>query len=443
MSNEDDLTPRAREALANARRIATKVNAEQVNTLHLLHGLLSLKTSLAQNSLESLGINVLHLKGSIIEGLATSSVPAIPKSYSDNIKMVMGFAYKEVSRYKSIAVGTEHILLGLVLHSEASSSKLLSGIGVTATNLRAVVDEILKPSGIPHIQPFNGPTREQTVEEKYPTLSTNAINLTKLAAEGKIDPVIGRTSELNRMVNILCRRRKNNPVLLGEAGVGKTALVEALALLITSENAPAKLKNKIIFSVDMTSMVAGTRYRGEFEEKLKQLLDEAVQSDEIILFVDELHTIVGAGSAEGSLDTANILKPHLARGAVSCIGATTVVEYKASIENDAALGRRFQPLDVLEPTLEDTKDILNGIKAPYEQFHKVSYSEEAIQACVTLADTRLRDRFFPDKAIDLLDESGATASLAGRDTVTAEDIENVIITMESAAKIKAPKQVGF
>lgn len=443
MSFERSLTPKAQQALQNAKALAVSLEESTVSTLHLLAGILELKSSLAHNALAALNVDIITMRRNVKSILKATAEKGESK-YTSNLKRSLLFARKEQEAFDSGMIGTEHLLLGLILNSECRASIYLRSIGFEAMELRAVVKDILTPSSMPlHIEPFNGPPKPKTTEEKYPNLCKSSDNITGKVEKGLIDPVIGRSAEMDRLVNVLCRRRKNNPVLLGEAGVGKTAIVEGLAARIVAGDVPDKLKGKIIFSIDMTNVVAGTQYRGQFEEKVRKLVEEAVASDEIILFIDELHTIVGAGSAEGSLDTANILKPYLARGDLTCIGATTVNEYKASIERDAALGRRFQPIDILESTEEETLEILNGIKDSYEKYHELTYSPEALQACVSLAAERIRDRQFPDKAIDLLDEVGSTVNIHGRDTVTAEDVEAVVDSIENAAKIKAPKSVGF
>lgn len=301
-------------------------------------------------------------------------------------------------------VGTEHILLGLIREGEGVAARVLSNLGVSLNKARQQVLQLLGGGD-------NGTAGRQTNTQATPTLDSLARDLTVIAREDNLDPVIGRAKEIQRVIEVLSRRTKNNPVLIGEPGVGKTAIAEGLAQQIVRNEVPETLRGKRVMTLDMGTVVAGTKYRGEFEDRLKKVMDEIRQAGNVILFIDELHTLIGAGGAEGAIDASNILKPPLARGELQCIGATTLDEYRKYIEKDAALERRFQPIKVGEPTIDESIQILNGLRDRYEAHHRVAITDEALEAAVRLSDRYISDRFLPDKAIDVIDEAGSKVRL--------------------------------
>ncbi|CAB4244536.1 Chaperone protein ClpB [Methylacidimicrobium sp. AP8] len=418
-----NFTPRAQQVLALARKEAERFNHNYVGTEHLLLGLIKLSQGVAVNVLQKLGIELETVRTELEKQMTTEveGKPTTPIPYTPRVKKVLALAQKEAKGLNHSYVGTEHILLGLLREGEGVAARVLKNLEI---DLERVRNEILKELD-PNFSAsegneeeasepaFAGGTETGTKKEvKTPALKAFGRDLTELARRHELDPVIGRKNEIERVMQILCRRTKNNPVLIGEAGVGKTAIVEGLAQEIAADNVPEMLRDKRVITLDLALMVAGTKYRGQFEERIKAVMEEIRRSKNVILFIDELHTIVGAGSAEGAMDASNIIKPALSRGELQCIGATTLAEYRKYIEKDAALERRFQTVLVEAPSREETVQILHGLKAKYEAHHKARFTDAAIEAAVELSERYLTGRFLPDKAIDVMDEAGARARIA-------------------------------
>ena len=402
-------TERAKHVVSAAREEATRLNSEYVRTEHILLGLCREPEGIAARALEDLGVDIEALAQDIEQqcqrGTATVSGEEI--AFTPRAKKVLELAVDEARRFNHSYIGTEHILLGLIKEGEGIAAKVLQDMKIDLGRIQAEIIRLLpdQGSGAPQ-QAQSGKKKSQT-----PTLDTFGRDLTALAVDGKLDPVIGREDEIERVIQTLSRRTKNNPVLIGEAGVGKTAIVEGLAQAIIDGNVPDLLLNQRVLTLDLAGVVAGTKYRGQFEERLKSVMKEIRRADNIILFIDELHTIVGAGAAEGAVDAANMLKPSLARGELQCIGATTLDEYRKHIEKDSALARRFQTVMVEEPSIEETIEIIKGLRERYEIHHRVKFSDEAVTAAAKLAHQYIMDRFLPDKAVDLIDEAGSRARL--------------------------------
>ncbi|MFM1559674.1 MAG: ATP-dependent Clp protease ATP-binding subunit [Roseibacillus sp.] len=419
----NNFTPRAQQVLALARKEADRFNHNYVGTEHLLLGLIKLGQGVAVSVLERMGLDLdsvrMEVEKQVGHGPDQKVSGNIP--YTPRVKKVLALANKEAKQLSHSYVGTEHILLGLLREGEGVAARVLQSLDVDIQRTRNEILAEIDPNFSPEEtdDEFEGFEDEEEPMEggggegktKTPALRAFGRDLTKLAREGELDPVIGRETEIERVIQILCRRTKNNPVLVGEAGVGKTAIVEGLAQEIGCGNVPEILRDKRVITLDLALMVAGTKYRGQFEERIKAVMDEIRKVKNVILFIDELHTIVGAGSAEGAMDASNIIKPALSRGELQCVGATTLNEYRKYIEKDAALERRFQQVKVEEPSVDDTIAILQGLQDKYEQHHKVRYSPEAIESSVRLTSRYLTGRFLPDKAIDVLDESGARARI--------------------------------
>lgn len=412
MSNR--FTERAQRVILIAQEEAKRLNHDYVGTEHLLLGLIALGEGVAAQVLANLGVDLRRVRGEIEKIVGTGDnvmllgeIPFTPRA-----KKVLELAVEEAQNMGHNYVGTEHLLLGLIREEEGVAARVLENLGVRLDVVREEVISLLGEG-----QPSQGGhapsgTSSSKPKSKTPTLDEFGRDLTVLAKENKTDPVIGRADEIERLIQILARRTKNNPVLIGDPGVGKTAIVEGLAQKIASGDIPEILQGKRVMTLDLAAVVAGTKYRGEFEQRLKNIMEEIRRAkNQIILFIDELHTVIGAGAAEGAIDASNMLKPSLARGELQCIGATTLDEYRRHIEHDAALERRFQPINVEPPSVEDTFKILIGLREKYEAHHKVKYTDESLRAAAELAERYITDRFLPDKAIDLIDEAGSRARL--------------------------------
>ncbi len=426
MSDEamSNFTPRAQQVLALSRKEADRLNHNFLCTEHLLLGLIKLGQGVAVNVLQKMGLDLETVRMEVEQQVGTGPdqkmIGNIP--YTPRVKKVIALAQKEAKNLNHTYVGTEHLLLGLLREGDGVAAKVLRALDVDIEQCRQEILKELDPNfaaqGGEEQQPSENPEQKQPApagekkgEVKTPALKAFGRDLTEIARKGDMDPVIGRKSEIERVIQILCRRTKNNPVLLGEAGVGKTAIVEGLAQEIAAGNVPEILLNKRVITLDLALMVAGTKYRGQFEERIKAVMDEIRRAKNIILFIDELHTIVGAGSAEGTMDASNIIKPALSRGEMQCVGATTLNEYRKYIEKDAALERRFQSVKVEAPSIDDAIEILKGLRHKYEEHHKAEFTDTAVEAAVKLSDRYITDRFLPDKAIDVLDEAGSRARI--------------------------------
>tara|TARA_B000000441_G_scaffold42929_1_gene28203 strand:+ start:166 stop:2661 length:2496 start_codon:yes stop_codon:yes gene_type:complete len=416
----NNFTPRAQQVLALARKEADRFNHNYVGTEHLLLGLIKLGQGVAVNVLQKMSMDLetvrMEVEKQVGSGPETQSQGNIP--YTPRVKKVLALAGKEAKALNHSYVGTEHILLGLLREGDGVAARVLKNLDVDIERTRNEILKELDPNFSPNdlgVEDEDGIFEEAEVsggkDSKTPALKAFGRDLTELATNSELDPVIGRVEEIERVVQILCRRTKNNPVLIGEAGVGKTAIIEGLAQEIAAGNVPELLREKRVITLDLALMVAGTKYRGQFEERIKAVMDEIIRAKNVILFIDELHTIVGAGSAEGAMDASNIIKPALSRGELQCVGATTLNEYRKYIEKDAALERRFQTVKVDEPSVEDAIKILQGLQHKYELHHKARYSDDAIKSAVMLSERYLTGRFLPDKAIDIMDEAGAKARI--------------------------------
>ena len=407
MDRFDKFTDRARKVLTLAQDEAQRFNHNYIGTEHLLLGLVREGEGVAARVLENMNVELAKVRTAVEFIIGRGDRPVVGEvGLTPRAKRVIELAIDEARRLGHNYIGTEHLLLGLVREGEGIAAGVLESLGVNLDKVRHEVIRVLSQSS------SAGPSAQETKRaSKTPTVDQLGINLTEAARAGKLDPVIGREKEIERVIQILGRKTKNNPALIGEPGVGKTAIAEGLAHRIIAGDVPDILLNKRVLTLDIGSLVAGTKYRGEFEERLKKIIEELRNTNDAVLFIDELHTLVGAGAAEGAIDAANILKPPLSRGELQCIGATTLDEYRKYIERDAALERRFQPVMVEEPTMEQTVDILLGIRERYEQHHKVTITDEAVKAAADLSIRYITDRHLPDKAIDLIDEAASRVRL--------------------------------
>lgn len=399
-------TERAQKVLALSQEEAIRIGHNNIGTEHILLGLVREGEGIAAKALLALGLSPEKIQKEVEALIGRGTEVAQTVHYTPRAKKVIELSMDEARKLGHSYVGTEHILLGLIREGEGVAARVLNNLGVSLNKARQQVLQLLGSN-----ESSSGHQGGAAANANTPTLDSLARDLTAIAREGRLDPVIGRSKEIQRVIEVLSRRTKNNPVLIGEPGVGKTAIAEGLAQQIINNEVPETLRDKRVMTLDMGTVVAGTKYRGEFEDRLKKVMDEIRQAANIILFIDELHTLIGAGGAEGAIDASNILKPSLARGELQCIGATTLDEYRKYIEKDAALERRFQPIQVDEPSAEESVQILKGLRDRYEAHHRVSITDDAIEAAVKFSDRYITDRFLPDKAIDLIDEAASKVRL--------------------------------
>ncbi|AHF92826.1 ATPase with chaperone activity, ATP-binding subunit [Opitutaceae bacterium TAV1] len=456
MEPMNNFTPRAQQVLSLARKEADRFRHNYVGTEHILLGLIKLGQGVAVSVLQKMGLDLETVRNAVEKqvgtGQETKSQGSIP--YTPRVKKVLALAGKEAKALNHSYVGTEHLLLGLLREGEGVAARVLKSLDVDIERTRSEILRELDPqfsgdgsgeaggASSEGEQPAaagsgSSGSGDSKKEVKTPALKAFGRDLTELARKGELDPVVGRKNEIRRVIQILCRRTKNNPVLIGEAGVGKTAIVEGLAQEIVAGVVPEILMDKKVITLDLALMVAGTKYRGQFEERIKAVMDEIRKSKNIILFIDEMHTIVGAGAAEGAMDASNIFKPALSRGELQCIGATTLNEYRKYIEKDSALDRRFQSVKVEPPSVEDTIVILKGIRGKYEDHHKAVFTDKSIEAATKLSDRYITGRFLPDKAIDVMDEAGSRARIASLNRppeieAIVKEIEDVCAKKEAA-----------
>ena len=436
--NSINPTPRVKQVLLLARREAERFNHPHIGTEHLLLGLLALNEGVAVNILNSMGLNLAALRLEVEKccGTGSETVTSGELPFTPRLRKVMAIAAEEALAMHYNFIGTEHLLLAILREGSSQAARVMRNLKVDLEAVREAVIKTLDSEYLPEDTGNSdnaenpGSTDPSGTGSQFTALDAFGRNLTALARKGELDPVIGRADEIERVIQILCRRTKNNPVLIGEAGVGKTAILEGLAQAVVANRVPELLADKQIYALDLPLMVAGTKYRGQFEERIKAVIDEVRNSGKIILFIDELHTIVGAGGAEGAMDAANIIKPALSRGELQCVGATTFDEYRKGIEKDAALERRFQPVMVNPPCVEDSIKILEGLRETYEKHHHVRYADGALESAVKLADRYITGRFLPDKAIDVMDEAGARARIGN--VITPPDLSEYNSRLEEA-----------
>ncbi len=424
---KQNYTKSANNVLRYAKKIALQMTQEYVGSEHLLLALMKEKNGIAYAVLEKNGVEAERLENLTSQLMMEHSnvVLANQAEFSKRCQDILQLAGKEATRLKASLVGTEHLLMAIIKHPDSVAFRLLTAMNIPVAKLYSdILAAMGMEPGMAKAELNSLKSKEKKGKSATPTLDQYSRDFTKLAKEGVLDPVVGREEEMQRVVQILSRRMKNNPCLVGEPGVGKTAIVEGLAQLIVEGQVPETVLGKRVLSLDLSGMVAGSKYRGEFEERIKKLISEVTNAGNVILFVDELHTIIGAGGAEGAIDASNILKPALSRGEIQMIGATTTTEYRKHIEKDAALERRFQPVTVAEPTTEETVAILQGLRTCYEYHHGLKIRDDAIKACVELSNRYLNDRFLPDKAIDLMDEASAKKKLAAfKPSTQVQEIE--------------------
>lgn len=442
-------TKKAQEALNHAAETATMLGHGYIGSEHLLLGLIKAEGSLASSILIDNDVTDEKITNLVYQLIAPDSNISVkePAGYTPRVRRILENASKEAIRFKSELIGTEHILISIIKETESVAARLLNTIGVSIKKMYVDILVAMGEDTNAYKEDFqNGKVRNKD-RRTTQTLNQYSRDLTQLAREGKLDPVIGREEEIKRVIQILSRRTKNNPCLIGEPGVGKTAIAEGLAAKIVEGSVPDNIKNKRLLTLDLSGMVAGSKYRGEFEERIKRVINEVKNDGNVLLFLDELHTIIGAGGAEGAIDASNILKPSLARGEIQLIGATTIEEYRKYIEKDAALERRFQSVKVEEPGIEETVGILKGLRSRYEQHHKVTITDDAIKAAVKLSERYINDRFLPDKAIDLIDEAASKARLKSYtmpDEITKieEQLNKLENEKEEAVKSEAFEEAG-
>jgi len=428
---QERFTERVRKILHLARDEAIKYRQPFINTEHLLLAMIKEGEGVGAMVLLNLGIELTELRNSIEGSMTLSNVSKVDPPLGNDARLCLNYAMDEAKNFGHSYVGTEHLLLGIIRTDVSLGAQILKSAGIDYETVRNEIIQLLRPEGV-----VAGKTNRK---QKGSALDLFSRDLTKLARDDKLDPIIGREKEIERVIQVLSRRKKNNPVLVGEAGVGKTAIVEGLAQDIVAGNIPEPLRNKKVVALDMASIVAGTKYRGQFEERLKAVINEITSNKDIIVFVDKLHTIVGAGAAEGALDASNMLKPALARGELQCVGATTIEDYRRYIEKNGALERRFQPIIVNPPSVKETISILQGLSKKYEDHHCVIYTDEALAAAAYLSNRYIADRFLPDKAIDVIDEAGAKVKLT-RSVQNPEIVE--LKTKLNEIKMKKEKMVS-
>ena len=427
-SRFEKFSERARRVLSLAQEEAQRFNHNYIGTEHILLGLVRETEGVAARVLSGLSVDLTKVRSAVEFIIGRGERPAQGEiGLTPRAKKVVELAVDEARRMNHTYIGTEHLLIGLLREGEGVAAGVLESLGVNLEKVRAETHRILSNSG-------SGSSTSSRSSTRTPTLDQLGVDLTNAALGGKLDPVVGRDTEIERVTQILSRRTKNNPVLVGEPGVGKTAIVEAMAQQISSGDVPETLQGKRLVTLDMGALVAGTKYRGEFEERLKKVIEEIKTSGNCVLFIDEIHTLVGAGAAEGAVDASNILKPSLARGEIQCIGATTLDDYRKYVERDPALERRLQPVRVEEPDADMTVDILQGVKGQYEEHHNVEITDDAVKAAATLSTRYIPDRFLPDKAIDLLDEAGSRVRLRG--SHAPQEVKDAMEVLERVRKEK-------